>query len=193
MKDDIETKKGPLLGEPAPNFETTIAGNSISLKDFKAKWVIILSHPEDLLPLFRTRTVNYVLCKRRTKVIALGNGDTSGIDTGKNLIKKYILKHNLTIVDDTDKRIAACYGLPGQNSVAPEGEKGVFIIDPKGVLRVKLYLPQAAERNFYEILRLIDALQAADRKKVRGPSKRAWRRGLDIVIGPRGATGQEQT
>ncbi|HSB30069.1 MAG TPA: redoxin domain-containing protein, partial [Candidatus Sulfobium mesophilum] len=69
MSNNADNEKGPLFGELAPDFETVIEGHTIKLSDFRGKWVIIFSHPGDLLPLFRTRTVQYLLCKRRTKVI----------------------------------------------------------------------------------------------------------------------------
>src|SRR5271169_405554 len=97
-----ENERGPSFGEPAPDFETIIAGQTIRLRDFRGKWVVIFTHPGDLLGVFKTRTIKYLLCKRRTKAIALGKGQTEGIDTGRNLLKKYILKHNLMIVDDSD-------------------------------------------------------------------------------------------
>jgi len=191
MSDRAENNRGPSFGEPAPDFETVIAGHVITLKDFKGKWVIMFSNPEDLLPVFKTRTMNYVLCRRRTKVIALGDGRTAGVDAGRNLIKKYILKHNLTIIDDSAKEIAESYGLSRQTGTGSEEEKGVFIIDPKGILRVKLYLPLPVERNFYEILTLIDMLQAADRQKMLRPDKGDWRRRLDLAIRPKVVTGEE--
>jgi alkyl hydroperoxide reductase subunit AhpC len=185
MHDDVKGIRGPSLGEPAPFFETDIAGNKISLHDFKGRWIVIISHPEDLLPVFKTRTINYVLCKRRTKVIALGNGITAVVPAGKNPVKKYVLRHNLTIADDTDGRIGAAYGLSSGDAESPDEEKGVFIVDPKGILRVKLYLPQAAERSFYDMLKLIDALQMTDGQKVRSSEKAGWRRKLNVVVRPK--------
>jgi len=182
MRDDAENERGPLLGEPAPDFETIIAGNTIKLRDFRGKWVVIFSHPGDLLSVFRTRTIKYLLCKRRTKVIALGDRQTEGFDIGGNLLKKYILRHNLTVVNDSDTGIAESYGLSSRNHEGQEGEKGVFIVDQKGVLRVKLYLPMTDESNFYEILKLIDALQAADRQKTLPTNKGFLRQRLDMAI-----------
>lgn len=181
MRDDAEKERGPSFGEPAPDFEAIISGHTIKLRDFRGKWVVIFSHPEDLLSVFRTRTIKYLLCKRRTKVIALGDGQTEGITAGKNLLKKYVLKHNLTMVDDSCRGIAKSYGLSRENPDRDE-EKGVFIVDPKGILRVKLYLPLNAERNFYEILKLIDALQTTERQRMPTIDKGTWRRRLDMAI-----------
>lgn len=187
-----ENERGPSFGEPAPDFETIIAGQTIRLRDFRGKWVVIFTHPGDLLSVFKTRTIKYLLCKRRTKVIALGDGQTEGIDTGRNLLKKYVLKHNLMIVDDSGGGIAGSYGLPGPGN-GPQGEKGVFIVDPGGILRVKLYLPLASDRSFYEVLKLIDVLQAADKQKALRTGKKTLRRRLDMVIRSRTASEEGQT
>jgi peroxiredoxin (alkyl hydroperoxide reductase subunit C) len=188
-----ENERGPLFGEPAPDFETIIAGQTIRLKDFRGKWVIIFTHPGDMLSVFKTRTIKYILCKRRTKVIALGDGQTEGIDTGRNLLKKYILKHNLMIVDDSDGGIAGSYGLSLLGREPKDEEKGVFIVDPKGILRVKLYLPLALDRNFYEILKLIDVLQATDKQKALRTGNKTLRRRFDMVIRQRAASEEGQT
>jgi peroxiredoxin (alkyl hydroperoxide reductase subunit C) len=190
MNYDIEVGRGPSLGEPAPFFETEIAGNKIGIRDFRGRWVLIFSDPEDVLPVFRTRTINYLLCKRKTKVIALGERSTPEPPSGRNLLKKYILKHNLTIVDDPAGSIARDYGLASEHEDGPHEEKGVFIIDPKGILRVKLYIPRTAERNFYETLKLVDALQMTDSQKERSAEKTGWRRKLNVIIRTKPAPGE---
>jgi peroxiredoxin (alkyl hydroperoxide reductase subunit C) len=171
----------PALGEPAPFFEARVGEALINLKDFRGKWVIIFSHPGDVLPLFRTRTINYILCKRKTKVIALGKGE-SVVDSGRNFLKKYVLKHSLMMLDDPGEKIMTSYGL--KEDPAGEGMKGVFIVDPTGTLRVKLFSPLHAETNFYEILRLRDALQEADDQKAKNHAPKAWRRKLHVTVLP---------
>ncbi len=177
-----ENERGPLLGELAPDFQAVIAGHTIRLSDFRGKWIVILSHPKDLLPIFKTRTVQYLLCKRRTKVIALGCQQTEGIETGRNLLKKYIRKHSLTILDDSGGEVAKSYGLRESVDEGLQEVKGVFIVDPKGILRAKLYLPPTAERNFYEVLKLIDAMQTADKQKMSSSEHGKTFRQLDMAI-----------
>lgn len=180
MSGSADTRKTLNLGEPAPYFEVPVGDNSVSIKDFNGSWLLIFSHPDDIMPVFKTRTIKYVLCKRRIKAIALSNGQTSPLLPGKNVVKKYILKHSLTIIDDADKSIAKKFGL---NNPEPDGEtKGIFVIDPGGILRIKLYFPMAAERNFHEILKLIDALQEADKVKQEKPRGLGWKNPLRIVI-----------
>jgi peroxiredoxin (alkyl hydroperoxide reductase subunit C) len=171
----------PALGESAPFFEARVGEALINLKDFRGKWVILFSHPGDVLSLFRTRTINYILCKRKTKVVALGKGESDG-DSGRNFLKKYVLKHSLMVLDDPGKKIAASYGL--REDPGGEEKKGVFIVDPAGTLRAKLFSPVHAETNFYEILKLRDALQEADAQKAKHHAPKAWRKRLRITMLP---------
>jgi len=53
----------------------------------------------------------------------------------------------------------------GSNTV-----RAVFVVDDKGVLRLMLYYPQELGRNMDEILRIVEALQLADREKVAIPA-----------------------
>jgi peroxiredoxin (alkyl hydroperoxide reductase subunit C) len=88
------------------------------------------------------------------------------------------------MVDDSDKGIAKSYGLCGGPGY-PEDTKGVFVIDRKGILRIKLYFSLTAERNLYEILKLVDTLQAADRQRVGKPKGGEWKKRLGIVVRPK--------
>src|SRR5260221_3372906 len=60
--------------------------------------------------------------------------------------------------------------------------RSVFVIDPKGVVRLTLTYPAATGRNFDEILRVIDSLQLTDRSRVATPVN--WKDGDEAVILP---------
>lgn len=60
--------------------------------------------------------------------------------------------------------------------------RSVFVIDPKGVLRLTLTYPAATGRNFDEILRVIDSLQLTDKERVATPVN--WQQGDEVVILP---------
>ncbi len=183
MGDPTENGNGPALGEPAPPFEANVGETRINLNDFRKSWLILFTHAGDILPLLKTRTVNYILCKRKTKVVALGQA--SAAEMG-GFLKKYVLKHNLIVIDDIDGKIAGSYGLRTQD----EGMKGVFIIDPRGTLRMKLFSPLAADQNFYEILKLRDALQEADTSKTKNRSPKTWKQRFAVTIRTKPADGR---
>lgn len=172
MHNRPEDVKGPALGTRAPFFGEDCGENRISMDSFRGNWVILFSHPDDLIPVFKTRTIHYLLCKRRIKAIAVGRKFSPEAASFRNFIVRYLGNHSLTVINDTDGQIAKKYGLDSTGDGPPE--KGVFVLDPQGILRMKLYLPLSAERNFAEILKLVDALQVSDRqhKKKQQPAGR---------------------
>lgn len=188
MQTDTQSGKGPSLGEPAPFIESIASRKSQRHGNSKGGWTILISHPQDLLPLFRTRTINYVLCKRRTRVVLLYNGDLAESLSDGNFFTKYITRHSVAFLDDSGNIISPVYGV-GKDS-DDEEVKGVFVIDPDGVLRMKLYFDPAQARNLYEILKLVDTLQQADRQKKSKPSSGVWKRRLSIINKP-GAVPEE--
>ncbi len=189
MTDQDAGTTGPLLGEKAPFFEVTAGESIINLDDFKKRWLIIITHPDDMLPVFKTRTMKYLLCKRRITVIAVANGQPSCFIAGRNFVKRYIMKHSLLMISDTDGQIMKRYGLDEPEKNMHEASKGVFVIDPKGILRINLLSDVSAERNFYEILRLVDMLQAEYRQKKK--QTRVSRRSRPKIILKTGALSEE--
>lgn len=175
MHDILENGKGPVLGSPAPFFEAEKKDGKITIDDFKGNWVILFTHPDDLLTVFKTRTINYILCKRRIKAVAVGRRYSPDATLAGNFIDKYIVNHSLTIIDDVDGQIVMRYGLDSAGS--DSSEKGVFVIDPAGKVRMKLFFPMGAERDFTEILKLVDALQVAgnQNRMKKQPAKKSFK------------------
>ena len=58
--------------------------------------------------------------------------------------------------------------------------RSVFVIDDKSMIRALIYYPMNAGRNIDEILRLLDALQTADKHGVACPAN--WRPGDNVVV-----------
>jgi peroxiredoxin 2/4 len=62
----------------------------------------------------------------------------------------------------------------------PKTMRSLFIIDDKQIIRSALFYPREAGRSIPEILRLVTALQAADREKVSVPAN--WMPGKPLVL-----------
>ncbi len=56
------------------------------------------------------------------------------------------------------------------------------MIDPEDKLRLSLTYPKSVGRNFDEIVRVLDALQATDRDPIATPAD--WRPGDRIIVSP---------
>ena len=74
--------------------------------------------------------------------------------------------------------VAKKYGMiqPGQSNT--QAVRAVFVIDPEAKIRAIIYYPLSTGRNFDELIRLIQALQKADKDDVATPAD--WRPGDDI-------------
>ncbi|HNC46657.1 MAG TPA: peroxiredoxin, partial [Acidobacteriota bacterium] len=60
--------------------------------------------------------------------------------------------------------------------------RAVFVIDEKGKVRAVIYYPMSCGRNMDEVLRVIDALQTADKHGVATPAN--WCPGNDVIVPP---------
>jgi peroxiredoxin (alkyl hydroperoxide reductase subunit C) len=83
--------------------------------------------------------------------------------------------------------VAKKYGMiqPGESST--KAVRAVFVIDPKGIIRVIIYYPLSLGRNFDELHRIVIALQTADAFSVALPAD--WRPGDDVIVPPAGSCG----
>ena len=58
--------------------------------------------------------------------------------------------------------------------------RSVFVIDPSKKIRLTMTYPASCGRNTAEVLRVVDALQLADKKGVATPIN--WSEGADVIL-----------
>jgi len=178
----------PRLNEPAPDFEAETTQGLLRLADFKDSWLILFSHPADFTPVCTTEFVAFAeifpeLQKRNVNLIGLSvDSIYSHIAWVRNIEEKLEIKIPFPVIADLNKEVAHAYGMiqPGESTT--EAVRCVFIIDPKGILRLMLYYPLTIGRNMQEILRIIDALQTSDTENVAIPAN--WVPGKKVIIPP---------
>lgn len=178
-----------LLGDMAPNFQIDSQKGKIDFHEFIGNsWCFFFSHPADFTPVCttemgRTAQLAEEFKKRNVKPLGLS---TDSVEEHN----KWILDVNDTqktdlqfpIVADTDQKVAKLYEMihPGQSKTA--AVRSVFIIDSEKKIRLTMTYPMSVGRNFDEILRSIDALQAADRFGVATPAD--WSVGDRVIVPP---------
>jgi peroxiredoxin (alkyl hydroperoxide reductase subunit C) len=189
LEEKIEEKKPLLsLGEVVPDFEAVTTHGKIRLSDFKGKWVILFSHPADFTPVCTTEFVAFAqiypeLAKRNVQLIGLSIDSVySHIAWVRTIKEKFGVTIPFPIIADLDMKVANLFGMihPKQSTTA--AVRCVFVIDPEMKLRAMIYYPLNVGRNMDEILRLIDALQTADKYKVALPAN--WRPGDPVIVPP---------
>jgi peroxiredoxin 2/4 len=176
----------PVLGQVAPDFEALTTQGTLKLSDFKGTWVILFSHPADFTPVCTTEFIAFSkihdeLKKRNTELLGLGvDSVSSHIAWIRNCEQKIGVKIPFPIIADLNKDVARKYGMIHQEQSKTENVRCVFVIDPESKIRAMLYYPLTTGRNMNEILRLIDALQTADKHKVATPAN--WKPGDPVVV-----------
>jgi len=86
------------------------------------------------------------------------------------------------IVADADLKVAKLYDMIHPEESNTEAVRSVFIIDPEKKIRLTMTYPMSVGRNFDEILRAIDALQASDANRIATPAD--WKPGDKVIIPP---------
>jgi len=176
----------PRLGEPAPAFEAVTTHGTIRLADYEGGWLVLFSHPADFTPVCTTEFIGFAriypqLRERHTELLGLSIDSVySHIAWVRNIEEKTGVVIPFPVIADLDRKVATAYGMvmPGESTT--ETSRCVFVIDPHGVLRAMIYYPLTTGRNMEEILRLIDALQAADAHQVATPAN--WRPGESVIV-----------
>ncbi|MCG6203522.1 peroxiredoxin [Rhodopseudomonas sp. HC1] len=175
------------IGDIAPDFTADTTTGPISLHDWAAdSWVFFFSHPADFTPVCttemgKTAKLSQQFAARNVKPLGLSTDTVS-----EHL--KWIADVNDTqqtdllfpIVADPDLKVAKLYDMIHPNQSDTAAVRSVFIIDPNKKIRLTMTYPMNVGRNFDEILRVIDALQLADKYRVATPAD--WRAGDKVII-----------
>ena len=177
------------IGDIAPDFTVDTTTGPISLHDWAGDvWVFFFSHPADFTPVCttemgRTSQLAEQFAKRNVKPIGLS---TDTVEEHRAWIKDVDDTQSTTlrfpIIADPDLKVAKLYEMihPSQSETA--AVRSVFIIDPDKKVRLTMTYPMNVGRNFDEILRVIDALQLADKSRIATPAD--WRPGDKVIIPP---------
>ena len=162
-----QSNQMPLLGDAFPEMTVQTTHGEMNLPgDFKGQWWVLFSHPADFTPVCTTEFVGFQ--NRMEEFRAL---DTALIGMSVDQIFSHIkwvqwIKEALDIdiefpVIAANDTIANKLGMlhpgKGTNTV-----RAVFIVDPKGNVRLIMYYPQEIGRNMDEIVRAVKALQVSE-------------------------------
>jgi len=200
---EIEVSAGtrlPRLGEPAPAFTAVTTQGPINFPDdYRGQWVILFSHPADFTPVCTTEFITFAgrqaeFARYNTALVGLSvDGLFSHIAWLRTIRERISYRDfsdvevSFPLIDDVSMAVARKYGMimPGED--ATKAVRAVFVIDPAGIVRAIIYYPLSLGRNFDELLRVVKALQTADRYDVATPAD--WRPGDPVIVPPAGSCG----
>jgi len=159
------------VGQPAPDFEVqgydrTKDGakeqfRTVKLADYKGKWVCLFFYPLDFTFVCPTEIVafNKALGDFEDRNCALLTASTDSTYSHKGWCDAHedLKGMKYLMLADTNHKLSTSYGV-----LIPEkgiALRGVFLIDPNGVVRWMAIHDLSVGRNVDEVLRVLDALQ----------------------------------
>ncbi|MBZ4678465.1 MULTISPECIES: peroxiredoxin [Shewanella] len=184
----------PGLNEAAPPFTAKTTQGTLSLEDYKGKWLVLFSHPADFTPVYTTEFMAFAQASAdftalNCELMGLSiDGVHAHIAWARSVKDNFGVEINFPIIADLNMKIAGAYGMVQPGASNTSAVHATFVIAPEGVLRAMLYYPMSNGRSVAEILRLVEALQTSDANVCATPE--SWIPGNEVIVPPP-ATAQE--
>ncbi|MBC7931911.1 MAG: peroxiredoxin [Rubrivivax sp.] len=175
-----------MVGKPSPDFDMPSTKNieklneNVKLSDYEGKWLVLLFYPLDFTFVCPTELTTF--SDRYEDFLGIG-ADVIGISTDSVHSHRAWLKTprdksgveglKYPLASDITKQVARDYGvLIEDKGIAL---RGLFVIDPDGVLRYAVVHDLNVGRSADETLRVIQALQTG------GLCQADWRPGQETL------------
>ncbi|MFZ4856945.1 MAG: peroxiredoxin [Desulfuromonadaceae bacterium] len=161
------SQRSARVGEPAPSFKVeAISGlnvKTVSLEEYRGKWLVLFFYPADFSFICPTEITGFN--KELERFTKLNAEVLGGSVDGKYAHLAWIKRGDLgelkyPLFSDIKKEMAKQYGvLDAQEGVAL---RGLFIIDPNGIIQYQVVHNMSVGRNVEETLRVLEGLQTSN-------------------------------
>ncbi|UYV37728.1 peroxiredoxin [Rhodobacteraceae bacterium D3-12] len=183
------------INDTVPNFTAETDQGTIQFHDFIGdNWTILFSHPKDFTPICTTEfgavaQLADEWAKRDTKVIGVSVDGVEDHKKWKGDIEGFAgAPAGFPIIADEDLAVSKAFDMLPAEAYLPDGRtpadsatvRSVFIIGPDKQLKLSMTYPMTIGRNFAEVLRALDALQATFGQPIATPAN--WVKGQDVVV-----------
>jgi len=183
------------INDIVPNLDLKTDLGDFKLHDFIGdSWTILFSHPKDFTPVCTTEfgAVAQLAAeweKRGTKVIGLSvDGVDEHVEWKADIEKFSGAPAKFPIIADDDLAVSKALDMLPADAYLPDGATAansasvrvVFIFSPDKKLQLAMTYPMSVGRNFAEVLRALDALQATYKVPIATPAN--WVAGQDVIV-----------
>jgi peroxiredoxin Q/BCP len=155
----------PSEGSNAPEFTLpSQEGTSVSLKDYRGKWVVLYFYPKDQTPGCSREAHNFQVDQPKyaeRNAVVLGVSLDS-VDSHKKFCAKEGL--NFKLLADTDHKVTDSYGSLTNLGLIKFAARHTFLIDPSGKV-AKAYTSVDPLKHSGEVLAELDLLQKSEAVK----------------------------
>ncbi|MGD9860844.1 peroxidase [Marinobacterium iners] len=183
------------INDTVPNLDLKTDLGDFKLHDFIGdNWAILFSHPKDFTPVCTTEfgavaQLSAEWEKRGTKVIGLSvDGVDEHVEWKADIEKFCGAPAKFPIIADDDLAVSKALDMLPADAYLPDGRTAadsasvrvVFIFSPDKKLQLAMTYPMSVGRNFAEVLRALDALQATYQVPIATPAN--WVVGQDVIV-----------
>ncbi len=183
------------INDIVPDFTAETDQGTITFHDWIGdSWAILFSHPKDFTPVCTTEfgavaQLSDEWARRGTKVIGLSVDSAAEHVKWKADIEGFAgAKAGFPIIADEALEVSKMFDMLPAEAYLPDGRtaadsasvRSVFIIAPNKKLQLSMTYPMSVGRNFAEVLRALDALQATYGTPIATPAN--WTTGQDVIV-----------
>jgi peroxiredoxin Q/BCP len=155
----------PSEGSSAPDFTLpSQEGSSVSLKDYRGKWVVLYFYPKDQTPGCSREAHNFQVDQPKyseRNAVVLGVSLDS-VDSHKKFCAKEGL--NFKLLADTEHKVTDSYGALTNLGLVKFAARHTFLIDPNGKV-AKAYTSVDPVKHSEEVLAELDVLRKSEPAK----------------------------
>jgi peroxiredoxin 2/4 len=176
------------LDSAAPYFEGRSTHGFLRLSDFARHWLVFFAHPADFTPVCASEFISFSRSNARfaaldCRLLGLSLDSVyAHLAWYESIRERFGVTVEFPLMEDASREISRRYGMLHRRGHAESDVRALFVIDPKGILRAMFYYPLSTGRSVNEVLRLVQALQVADRQQALTPE--GWQPGQSTVEPP---------
>ncbi|SDK76085.1 peroxiredoxin [Microbulbifer yueqingensis] len=183
------------INDTAPDFTADSTAGELKFHEWIGdNYAILFSHPKDFTPVCTTEfgaaaKLSDEFTKRNTKLIGVSVDSVDDHVKWKQDIETFAgAPADFPIIDDSSLEVSKLYDMLPADAYLPDGRtaadtatvRTVFIIGPDKKVRLTMSYPMSVGRNFGEILRALDAVQATDGVPIATPAD--WEPGQNVIV-----------
>mmetsp|Transcript_23338 Transcript_23338/g.41275 ORF Transcript_23338/g.41275 Transcript_23338/m.41275 type:complete len:224 (+) Transcript_23338:290-961(+) len=176
------------VGTEVPDFVAQTQKGEITLHEYiSGSWVMLFSHPADFTPVCTTEfgmvsKLEEEFESRNCKVLGLSCNSVESHEAWiKDINETQDTDVRFPIIADESGEISRLLGVRS-DSQGRIANRNLFLIDPNRKVQLCMVYPSNTGRNFYEVIRALDAAQLSEYHQVGTPAN--WKAGEDVVILP---------